>query len=175
MPLPLERWREVAGSHGYYHVSSRGRIRNVDGLIRKTSYNNKWYVTVTLYIDRKRVTRLVSRLVAIAFVPFVIGKPEVNHKDGNKNNNHSSNLEWMTRKEQLLHARKLGLLVSARGKWAGNTSLTEIQVREIRSLRGQQSNRITAKQFRISSPQVCRIQNRKSWAHLPQLLSEETE
>lgn len=59
--------------------------------------------------DGKAKTFSVNRLVALMFVPNDLGKPEVNHKDTNKLNNHASNLEWCTTKENIQHAYKNGL------------------------------------------------------------------
>ena len=61
----------------------------------------------TYKVDGKTVK--VHRLVAKSYIPNPQNKPEVNHKDGNKQNNHVSNLEWVTSSENGLHSYKLGL------------------------------------------------------------------
>lgn len=108
-------WRDVVDNPNY-EVSDTGRIR------RKGSDNNKvtriskdGYETVHLYLDGICQNKRVSRVVAQAFIDNPENKPEVNHKDGNKLNNHVSNLEWNTKKENVRHAWDNGLVTPSRG------------------------------------------------------------
>lgn len=66
-----------------------------------------------MYDDKcVRNRKQVHRLVATHFIQNEKNKEEVNHIDGNKENNSVSNLEWCTRKENMIHAYKLGLETS---------------------------------------------------------------
>lgn len=62
-----------------------------------------------MFKNRKKKRYKIHRLVAITFIPNIDNKPEVNHIDGNKENNCISNLEWTTSSENMQHAFKMGL------------------------------------------------------------------
>lgn len=97
-----EQWRDVVGYEGLYRVSNLGRVSGKR--IRKQSIAKTRYPVVDLYKDNVRNTKLVHRLVAEAFLPPVEGKTYVNHKDGSRDNNRASNLEWCTQQENIKHA-----------------------------------------------------------------------
>lgn len=67
------------------------------------------YLRVGLAIKSKTKYFYVHRLVAQTFLSNPNDLPQVNHKDGNKKNNHYSNLEWCTIQENNLHALRTGL------------------------------------------------------------------
>lgn len=71
---------------------------------------NKKYGVVTTCENGKQKSHYVHRLVAEAFIPNPENKPCVNHKDGNPKNNHIDNLEWVTFKENTVHAINTGLI-----------------------------------------------------------------
>ncbi|MDP4224837.1 MAG: HNH endonuclease [Bacteroidota bacterium] len=66
------------------------------------------YNCVKLIKDGKRNSFYIHRLVAETYIPNPNNLPEVNHKDGNKDNNHISNLEWTNHKDNINHARENG-------------------------------------------------------------------
>tara|TARA_R110000868_G_scaffold389357_1_gene658551 strand:- start:13 stop:477 length:465 start_codon:yes stop_codon:yes gene_type:complete len=69
----------------------------------------KQYVSVDLYFNNKPRTYLIHRLIAENFIPNIQNKPFVNHIDGNKHNYKIENLEWVSAKENTLHAWRIGL------------------------------------------------------------------
>lgn len=81
-------------------------------IVLKPGKDHKGYLRVSL----KDKTYKVHRLVAMAFIENVDNKPQVNHKDGNKQNNNVDNLEWCTNSENQIHANKMGLRNPMRGE-----------------------------------------------------------
>lgn len=124
--------------------------------------NSKNYLRICTPLKRY----FIHRLVATYFVPNPTDKPQVNHKDGNKHNNHYTNLEWVTNKENRKHAIDNGLHKVARGINTGSNKLSENDVRYIRKnyVKGQGGN--LARQFNVSVPTILNIVNRKKWTHL---------
>ena len=98
-----ETWIKVKGFE-LYSVSDQGNVRNdKTGRILKGGLDKDGYPQVILCKNRSRVNRKVHRLVAEAFIPNPDNKPQVNHIDGNKQNNAASNLEFCTNQENQTH------------------------------------------------------------------------
>ena len=76
----------------------------------KPALNSSGYYAMSLQLNKVEKRQYVHRIVAQLFVDNPDNKPEVNHKDGNKLNNHASNLEWVTRTENMQHAFSNGLV-----------------------------------------------------------------
>ena len=122
-----EIWKPIENYEGLYEVSNLGRVRSIDriiimkhrngcnathyykGKILATRKNNSGYLKVDLIKDKKAKTFFVHRLVAIAFISNVENKPQVNHIDGNKENNTIENIEWCDAFENQQHALNIGL------------------------------------------------------------------
>lgn len=102
-----EFWLPVTGYEGLYEVSNNGNVRRTPKPLKAS--RKKGYAYVSLCKDGKCTTKYITRLVAKAFIPNPMGKPEVNHRDGQHGNDHVHNLEWVTPKENTQHAIRNGL------------------------------------------------------------------
>lgn len=109
-------FKDVKGFEGLYKVNEEGVIvstpRNGNGYkehIMSHSTDSDGYEVCKLRNKDKVITKKIHRAVAEAHLPNPENKPQINHKDGNKKNNHIDNLEWVTASENIRHARQLGL------------------------------------------------------------------
>jgi hypothetical protein len=163
-----EEWRPIFGVIGF-EVSSLGRFRTPTG--RLLPVFGKRYRKVNL---AKRIYA-VHVLVARAFIgPRPIGL-EINHQDLDKANNRASNLEYLTRSDNLKHRFSHPDYIhhwpsrqnSPRGEGCGMSKLTDNAIREIRTMfdDGIKARDIASK-FNVHIAQVYRVRNKESWAHV---------
>ena len=117
-----------------YSADETGKIFGKNGVELKQRLNEDGYPQVTLGNKKVRRTAIrVHQIICKLFVENPNNKPEVNHIDGIKTNNHYTNLEWNTRNEQMAHAYRLGLK-SNHGEHNPKSKLSEPDVLEIRRL-----------------------------------------
>ena len=119
-----EIWKDVKGYEGIYQISNLGKVKSLNrilsngskrkGIVLKQYTNRDGYVFVCLSKDGKSKTTYIHRLVADAFVPNDENEDEVDHLDNNKLNNFSSNLEWVSRKENVGRSWDDGLMENQR-------------------------------------------------------------
>lgn len=106
----MAEWRDIEGYEGRYQVSDDGRVWSYKTMKElRTSFDKSGYKVLNLYKDKLYNNCKVHRLVAQTFIPNPDNKPQVNHIDGDKTNNRVENLEWVTCKENMKHARQRGL------------------------------------------------------------------
>lgn len=117
-----EIWKDIHIPNYEYQVSNLGRVRsknrkvsNHTGIVEKKSQimkphiNYKGYAICCISNKNKKKNISIHRLVAIAFIPNPNNYPQINHIDGNKQNNCVNNLEWCNNSLNQLHAYKMGL------------------------------------------------------------------
>ena len=172
-----EIWKDIQGFEGY-QVSNIGRVKRKfykrwielnksyasfpEHFIKP--YNDKdGYLKVRLHENGKSKAFFIHRLISIAFIPNPENKPQVNHKDGIKDNNIVYNLEWVTASEQRQHAYDTGLQ-SAQGEKNGQSKLTREQVGEIRIMYSYgYTQQNIADKYDISRAHVSGILNYNYW------------
>lgn len=102
---PDELWKEIDDFPGY-HISNYGRVRSKkhNNKLLICRPNHAGYMKVCMYKCGDLKGRRVSRLVAKAFIPNPLNKPQVNHIDGFRDNDKWINLEWVTSSENSSHS-----------------------------------------------------------------------
>lgn len=165
-----EKWKVIEGFSKYL-ISNTGRVKNIVELRDLKFYDSKGYFKIELRDDnneRKKV--FVHRLVALNFIPNPSNKPQVNHIDGDKNNNNIENLEWCTQSENMKHAFKTGLNVlnPLKGEDRHNSKMTEEKVILLREMydSGEFLLKELAEEFNISITVTWNIAKRNTWKHI---------
>ena len=106
----VEEWKIIEEANGY-EISNLGNVRNrITQKILKGRFSKSGYLQVSVKLNetQKFSNRYIHRLVAIHWINNPENKKEVNHIDGNKENNTMENLEWVTSSENQKHRHKLG-------------------------------------------------------------------
>lgn len=105
----IELWKDIKGYEGYYKISSFGRVKSVsrksinNHIVKEKILKNRkarnGYLRTNLSKDGVLESAPIHRLVAEAFIPNPLNKPQLNHIDEDKLNNCADNLNWMTAHE----------------------------------------------------------------------------
>lgn len=176
----IEDWKPVLNYESLYEVSTTGSIRSVarkcptkGGKLRNVSAKTlkpvlvKGYHIVNLHKDGVMRQFRLHRLIAEAFIPNPQNLGIVNHLDGNKTNNHMSNLEWCTVERNNTHAAELGLLKGRKGEQHHGNTLTENIVRLIKNAltRGVKGS-VLASTYNVSQATISNIKHNKNWNHI---------
>lgn len=97
----IEIWKEIENNNSY-SISNLGRFKR-NNKILKLNINARGYLYCNISTNSIVTKIKIHILVAKAFISNSEVKETVNHIDGNKLNNYHTNLEWLTRKENIQH------------------------------------------------------------------------
>lgn len=172
-----DKWIRFALSRRYIIAKEDGTILRCVGHDAKTGETTSaQYKEVVVQVHKKsgRVyfnmsymgftkSILVNRIVAWAFYPNPANLPQVNHIDGDKENNAKSNLEWSSGSDNEKHAHRTGLK-SGRGSANSNAKLTADCVREIRA--SDETPAQIAERLGVSRSTITNILKRRTWIHV---------
>lgn len=110
----MESWKEIDG-YSNYQISNYGKIKSKRKELKLYKNKRNGYLYTHLSQNGKTKVIRVHILVAKTFIPNNSNKPYVNHIDGDKTNNRTDNLEWVTPKENSIHARDVLKIDFTRG------------------------------------------------------------
>lgn len=167
----IEEWKPVIGLEGLYEVANTGAVRALPrAVVRKNGWVNtckggpvkpqnhkNGYVIVHLHKEGIHFTKRLHRVVAQAHLSNPDNLPEVNHKDLNKRNNDSENLEWSSGKDNKCHAM-------ANGAKVGKAKLDMHTVRKLREDRaaGHTLKELISK-YKLCKSHISMICNNRCW------------
>ncbi|MGN0574879.1 MAG: NUMOD4 motif-containing HNH endonuclease [Ruminococcus sp.] len=156
-----EIWKPIPGYEGYYEASTYGRVRSVERII-----NGRWrfthrkshimtpnnvhdgYKQVKFSIAGKKLQPLLHRLIAETFIPNPDNLPQVNHIDGNKDNNNVDNLEWCTASQNSSHRSQV------LKKWVGRPKK---KVKCIETGVVYESSHHASRELKINQDGICSV------------------
>ena len=118
-----EQWRPILGYEGHYEVNNFGDVRSLSRVVKRGTTGDvtklgqplrphltpKGYLRVQLQKDGVGKAHMIHRLVAMAFLGAPQEREQVNHKNGDKQDNYLGNLEWVSPSGNLQHAYDEGL------------------------------------------------------------------
>ena len=170
-----EVWKQVSidGVLFDYEVSNLGNIQKFSTKkIIKCHKDDGGYIIANIMKPEigYKSCKSIHRLVAKAFIPNPKKLPEVNHFDGNKENNTVTNLEWVSRKRNIRHALDSGLrnsvCIEGEGTW--NNKYSKEQILQVADLiqSGQYSFREIAEITGVKRTTIKKISQKKQWRSL---------
>ena len=161
--------KEIPGYGGFYSITEDGfvisnskKFKYSKNKFLKNSITEDGYLFVRLQLNGGSKKCSIHRLIAISFIPNPNDYEQVNHMDGNKLNNSISNLEWCSRKQNMIHASINNLM--QKGSSRPSSKLTESQAIEIKNsnLSGKQLSLI----YGVSKNTVLLIKRGLKWKYL---------
>jgi hypothetical protein len=180
-----EMWKDLPGYEGLYQVSNLGKVKSLpkyrrtgqgmvlykEKIMSPSPCKKRLYLNLSLVDSSGKKRQFdVHRLVALTFLPQILAKTHVNHKDCNRLNNRVDNLEWCTPKENAQHALKMGRYYISRGEENYGAKLKEEDIKEIRSRYRkydlQNGGKALAKEFGVSNVTIHYVVHKLKWSHI---------
>lgn len=166
-----------------FECSNMGRIRNaLNGHIYTPHLGGIGYYQICTRVNDKNKNIKIHKAIAETFIPNPKNHRVVNHKDGNKQNNNVENLEWVTHKENSIHAIKLGLqpkTMNNNSKWIEKTcgesnnfaklkkeDVIYIRKHFVKNTDGSTNKNELGKMFNTHPANIMAIVNHKTWNHI---------
>lgn len=179
-------WR-VVPNWPRYEVSEYGDVRTIATQRIRRTVLHRGYKAIILFDTGRNGSLHIAWIVAAAFIGPRPKGYTVNHIDGNKRNNHYSNLEYCTVEENNAHAKRTGLLETGPRHWSNrrpellkygmdhhSSKLTDDAVRDIRKRYIPRRNGpALAKEYGVSIQTISLIVTNKTWTHVNSATSEE--
>ena len=137
-------WKDIIidGKNTGYKISNTGEVKGKNGSILKKDITNTGYFRINGYYDKQAIHLSIHREVGRAFIPNPENKPFINHINGNKQFNWWRNLEWVTHKENMIHAVNT-FLIDCKGEKHPENVYTEKQIRRACELLQDPKNKIS--------------------------------
>lgn len=128
-----EIWKSIDGWGGRYEISNYGNVRSLGVQMKPNTHYKNGYKSILFKMNGIQKRETIHSLVARYFLPNPLNHKEVNHKDGNKNNNAVENLEWCTRQWNCVHAIKIGLR-PINGAQKAIVAINDVAIQEFKSV-----------------------------------------
>lgn len=157
------KFKDIPSAPGY-QVTPCGKVKSPRGKILSPYLSSSGYEFLGVTIDGKRKNQSVHRLVVEAFSGSIPEGMWVNHKDGNKQNNHVDNLEITTPSNNHLHASRVLKRKYARGDGNPLSILTNEgrdAAKELKALGWSQ--RKIARALQVSQPAISKLLKNENW------------
>ena len=172
-----EIFKDIPGYEGRYQITNYGRVYSLEYIGPNNSVRgNKFlkpavadgYHRIKLHKDKVIKSFAIHRLVGKAFIENPNNKPYINHKNFLRNDNFYLNLEWMTAKENTIHAFLNKRYPSRKGELNHSSKITKEQVLEIRRLLLENQVYITdiAKTFKVNRRTIFELKSGKTYTDI---------
>ncbi len=186
--MQIEQWVDLENYEGKYMISDFGRIKIPERISRRKDLKDQHvipekilkpkttkcgYKSITLYINSTPKSYLLHRLIAKQFIVNVNNLPQINHKDGDKTNNHISNLEWVTASINMQYAFDTKLKHGYSGE---KNPMSKYSNEFITNIWNDIQDNILcgaqiADKYKVNRVLVSEIKHGKKWANLTKVLS----